>query len=475
MRGNPAACMDWTSLCGSIPAYAGEPFSRSRNTARRTVYPRVCGGTRYASISGVLMSGLSPRMRGNRAVARCRRACPGSIPAYAGEPSPACRAYALSTVYPRVCGGTPLVATGNAAWHGLSPRMRGNPAARRGFCGQYRSIPAYAGEPFHTDLMSLHPTVYPRVCGGTGRPWLSAPNTSGLSPRMRGNLSPCDGRSAGQRSIPAYAGEPSLHCRQKAIPEVYPRVCGGTALTGWCRMLNDGLSPRMRGNRLPMPYGDCQCRSIPAYAGEPARMKECHLGARVYPRVCGGTCIQRPACSAMRGLSPRMRGNRQTMFLPVPKGRSIPAYAGEPEPGVPGLCFTKVYPRVCGGTPTAAKAPYSCDGLSPRMRGNRSSLAVGAEHVRSIPAYAGEPVRGVPAYLARAVYPRVCGGTSRRLARNIPPRGLSPRMRGNPAASRHTADQTRSIPAYAGEPALPPNPLAQPAVYPRVCGGTDTC
>ena len=59
----------------------------------------------------------------------------------------------------------------------------------------------------------------------------------------------------------------------------------------------------------------------------------------------------------VNGLSPRMRGNRtQSMFYCYP-GRSIPAYAGEPHVVVIRKAFVR--------------------GLSPRMRGNHS-LAFGS-------------------------------------------------------------------------------------------------
>ena len=50
-------------------------------------------------------------------------------------------------VYPRVCGGTRMLAVCIARPEGLSPRVRGNPAERRHQRAVSRSIPACAGEP----------------------------------------------------------------------------------------------------------------------------------------------------------------------------------------------------------------------------------------------------------------------------------------------------------------------------------------
>ena len=71
-----------------------------------------------------------------------------------------------------------------------------------------------------------------------------------------------------------------------------------------------GLSPRMRGNRV-LALDDLGVeRSIPAYAGEPRLSSWRAVPAQVYPRVCGGTDGQLDTNRLLKGLSPRMRGNR---------------------------------------------------------------------------------------------------------------------------------------------------------------------
>ena len=50
----------------------------------------------------------------------------GSIPACAGEPSASPMSVSTERVYPRVCGGTPLIERIARAAPGLSPRVRGN-------------------------------------------------------------------------------------------------------------------------------------------------------------------------------------------------------------------------------------------------------------------------------------------------------------------------------------------------------------
>ena len=74
--------------------------------------------------------------------------------------------------------------------------------------------------------------------------------------------------------------------------------------------------------------------------------------------------------------------------------------------------FAKVYPRVCGGTIKGLESVDIAWGLSPRVRGNQHKKANQGMNWRSIPACAGEPLVGRVIRRARAVYPRVCGGTS---------------------------------------------------------------
>ena len=172
--------------------------------------------------------------------------------------------------------------------------------------------------------------VYPRVCGGTEVKKVDIFVTAGLSPRVRGNPGHAPPRTAPSRSIPACAGEPSVIGRMSAGLWVYPRVCGGTSLGDWAVEINRGLSPRVRGNLSSHYPAGAIPRSIPACAGEPRIVTSPPAGGRVYPRVCGGTFGTWPIAKAMRGLSPRVRGNHIWVTPTIARWRSIPACAGEP-------------------------------------------------------------------------------------------------------------------------------------------------
>ena len=108
----------------------------------------MCGGTCLPAPPYRPGNGLSPRVRGNLDALSDPCVSEGSIPACAGEPSPAGRNWRPLWVYPRVCGGTLCGQLACVIAHGLSPRVRGEPLADA-------PPEKCAG-------------VYPRVCGGTG-------------------------------------------------------------------------------------------------------------------------------------------------------------------------------------------------------------------------------------------------------------------------------------------------------------------
>ena len=111
-----------------------------------TVYPRVCGGSAAGEPYGLPAPGLSPRVRGKRGVADDNGRRMGSIPACAGEAPTAAARPARPAVYPRVCGGSEEVISSIVAELGLSPRVRGKPPLTAPGHPMLGSIPACAGE-----------------------------------------------------------------------------------------------------------------------------------------------------------------------------------------------------------------------------------------------------------------------------------------------------------------------------------------
>ena len=202
---------------GSIPACAGEPRSQRarRKSAGRRVYPRVCGGTGSLRSSSIRLTTY------------------GSIPACAGEPPrDVLGAFQIGPrVYPRVCGGTRPTCSRPHWLMGLSPRVRGNRALRVACNVFQRSIPACAGEP-RALKRSGHGSawVYPRVCGGTHAICCAAVQVPGLSPRVRGNLPGIHRPREGLRYYPRVCGGTALVSLILGIAQgLSPRVRGNPA------------------------------------------------------------------------------------------------------------------------------------------------------------------------------------------------------------------------------------------------------
>ena len=280
---------------------------------------------------------------------------------------------------------------------------------------------------------------------------------------------------AAARSIPACAGEASAYLAALLLDTVYPRVCGGSTSITSMDYRKGGLSPRVRGKRVPAAVSVHAPRSIPACAGEAPAAGYRTWGSRVYPRVCGGSRGLRVAGYRAAGLSPRVRGKPEVTHRPRRQNRSIPACAGEARNAPPPATPRPVYPRVCGGSPNPHAWANPHAGLSPRVRGKRGALMTTARNNRSIPACAGEAPFRRPPRATAAVYPRVCGGSGQKWLSEGNGKGLSPRVRGKPARPVEQGLVLGSIPACAGEalPLIAGSGAGE--VYPRVCGGSDSC
>ena len=335
---------------GSIPAGAGEPASNRHCASRKRVYPRRCGGTMARARELMDEGGLSPRVRGNPGRDERRAAGQGSIPAGAGEPRSPRGGGPASGVYPRRCGGTRYAGRRWSHVRGLSPQVRGNRRRPAGGDAQGRSIPAGAGEPPRRRRRARPRGVYPRRCGGTALQEAGALGVGGLSPQVRGNREAELRREPRLGSIPAGAGEPAPTARGSPPGAVYPRRCGGTSPARLDHLGRGGLSPQVRGNHHGCNLNEDVSWSIPAGAGEPSGARPPGSARRVYPRRCGGTVARTVPATQKAGLSPQVRGNRRPRRRRRHHGGSIPAGAGEPRTRMGCAGSSTVYPRRCGGT-----------------------------------------------------------------------------------------------------------------------------
>ena len=73
----------------------------------------------------------------------------------------------------------------------------------------------------------------------------------GLSPRARGNRVVVGGQDQHDGSVPACAGQPRAGPKGRLREWVYPRVRVATVTTELFPTIQQGLSPRARGNLFP--------------------------------------------------------------------------------------------------------------------------------------------------------------------------------------------------------------------------------
>ena len=173
-----------------------------------------------------------------------------------------------------------------------------------------------------------------------------------------------------------------------------------------------------------------------------------------------------------QGLSPRIRGNLSEVALKVKVDGSIPAHTGKPSSPSRTALFCRVYPRAYGETSKEIPLTPTAKGLSPRIRGNPPIVTAPAPFTGSIPAHTGKPF--APTYWEEfsRVYPRAYGETQMSLDHRPPPGGLSPRIRGNRQFRTETNARGGSIPAHTGKPGVHGRIRTNGRVYPRAYGET---
>ena len=309
-------------------------------------------------------------------------------------------------------GGTAVCEDAGVEGVGPSPRGRGNRPAPDGVLKAERTIPAWAGEPTCLSMSMAVTRDHPRVGGGTGGSMSRTRFALGPSPRGRGNHLMTMFGPPSDRTIPAWAGEQFLFMVVIGIIGDHPRVGGGTDCPPFREPARMGPSPRGRGNRIARRRRQPRRRTIPAWAGEPRHGHGKVDEAADHPRVGGGTLRGTPERVRFNGPSPRGRGNPRTPSLLRQCRGTIPAWAGEPSATNTHRADTRDHPRVGGGTTMISDDDASDAGPSPRGRGNRADKAGNSALSWTIPAWAGEPASSMPMRATTWDHPRVGGGTA---------------------------------------------------------------
>ena len=392
------------------------------------------------------------------------------IPACAGNRAREGVSSKTVSVHPRVCGeqvpGDPLVFSKD----GSSPRVRGTVPLIRQMILSSRFFPACAGNRLILATFSAEPAVHPRVCGEQVVPIATAIFDNGSSPRVRGTVRYGLSPPVGPRFIPACAGNSPKQQRRSASLPVHPRVCGEQPRSERITPVGYGSSPRVRGTATKITIKINSSRFIPACAGNSIHLHLHPAPSSVHPRVCGEQHAGRNTRANDDGSSPRVRGTVNEERIPVFFVRFIPACAGNRRHRT--ICdrLRPVHPRVCGEQLLFDYNSLFVVGSSPRVRGTDHLHRFIVPRGRFIPACAGNSITPIATTPLPPVHPRVCGEQARKSVKGNRTYGSSPRVRGTDIDIGGNGFGIRFIPACAGNRWLPRQVTPNTSVHPRVCG-----
>ena len=291
-----------------IPAGAGRRSNLRKSTWSAQDHPRGCGEKETLAAVTVAAMGSSPRVRGEEKVGKLYRGWPGIIPAGAGRRSRRRCPQGQLGDHPRGCGEKACVMSADCLVSGSSPRVRGE--EERGAAGGEDEgiIPAGAGRREKVSGSGAGLRDHPRGCGEKRVAGEDVKVGGGSSPRVRGEVVAGITKKGAGGIIPAGAGRSASKCWSPNSRRDHPRGCGEKSDQGYRCANAQGSSPRVRGEEAGDRGRGRADGIIPAGAG---RSGVCHdkKGRRGdHPRGCGEKVgVFRLGYSAV-GSSPRVRG-----------------------------------------------------------------------------------------------------------------------------------------------------------------------
>ena len=212
-----------------------------------SVHPRGGGDKFIRAATPGPARGSSPRGRGQEERARLPDGAVRFIPAGAGTSMWVYAPTSRATVHPRGGGDKVQGVFRPSLITGSSPRGRGQEATPGGRRGPVRFIPAGAGTSRRCPDTPPTAPVHPRG-GGDKWPHLAKlPGQSGSSPRGRGQDTLLRKLRVGFRFIPAGAGTSSSTPSIMIISPVHPRGGGDKSASRSSSAIGTGSSPRGRG------------------------------------------------------------------------------------------------------------------------------------------------------------------------------------------------------------------------------------
>ncbi len=252
-----------------------------------SVYPRWRGEHAVQNFLKRFNCGLSPLARGTLLCRFHITGLPRFIPAGAGNTTVQTAGYYFFAVYPRWRGEHLLLELVECCYSGLSPLARGTLHGFGFLFDGRRFIPAGAGNTYIRAKNKATATVYPRWRGEHGVVTTVSDEDLGLSPLARGTRRDYSKEDAGDRFIPAGAGNTTGCAIWRSRIKVYPRWRGEHSAYFRRKPYEYGLSPLARGTQRLFPAQTLRIRFIPAGAGNTRRWHRQTPVLSVYPRWRG--------------------------------------------------------------------------------------------------------------------------------------------------------------------------------------------
>ncbi|MCP1683096.1 hypothetical protein J2T32_002318 [Kerstersia gyiorum] len=471
MRGEHGLLAHWGQYGdGSSPHARGTPDDCIADGYCERFIPACAGNTEPSSFR-ICAATVHPRMRGEHDAGRDDPiGAVRFIPACAGNTYESQSAARQKPVHPRMRGEHAALPHQIFLIFGSSPHARGTPCAAPWAGPPTRFIPACAGNtPAHC-AGCARPPVHPRMRGEH----FSYPSRiecgHGSSPHARGTLYHEAAALAGERFIPACAGNTKKLSSRRERRAVHPRMRGEHAFGSLAALEQVGSSPHARGTRSRMPPRLAPPRFIPACAGNTSCMPASASASPVHPRMRGEHQRMSPGQGRVAGSSPHARGTQAMIISFRHKGRFIPACAGNTAPPRGRCTREPVHPRMRGEHTCNACRLCCPRGSSPHARGTRFAHAANGSPCRFIPACAGNTFIFEKLFVRHTVHPRMRGEHAGPCWTASGRCGSSPHARGTPSRWIASAASARFIPACAGNTRCCPRVEPPTPVHPRMRG-----
>ena len=231
--------------------------------------------------------GSSPRVRGEEELNNATMGILGIIPAGAGRSRLLRVANAVVRDHPRGCGEKWCIFSKKRPGLGSSPRVRGEVVDAQFRTSEVGIIPAGAGRRIDRGGQGVGQGDHPRGCGEKSVPSPSSAESSGSSPRVRGEGEQHAGQHLRPRIIPAGAGRSWPALISGSFIWDHPRGCGEKVTGGTPGQSASGSSPRVRGEGVDVQKDHLVVGIIPAGAGRRTPARSAAVRSWDHPRGCG--------------------------------------------------------------------------------------------------------------------------------------------------------------------------------------------